>query len=158
MRRIAPWLPIAIALATLTVGAFHAALQTEPAPWLARWLGVLPHMIVLFGPVPYLVPMLLLEWAKSVRRRSAAPPVVGLGALALASPALAVAALWPLVVGVALLVDWRPVYWALMDHRMACVVVWSASVAAAVLWVVSAASRWVWWPRPVAVQSGGPYR
>jgi hypothetical protein len=116
-------------------------------------------MIVLFGPVPYLVPMLLLEWAKSVRRRSAAPPVVGRGAMAIASPALAVAALWPLVVGVALLLDWRPVYWALMDHRLACVVVWALSVAVTMAWVVGAASKWLWWPpRPVAVVGTPPYR
>jgi hypothetical protein len=150
MRRIAPWLPIAIALATLTVGALRAVAQENT---------LLPHVIVLFGPFPYVIPMLLLQWAKSVRRRSAAPPIVGRGALALASPALIVAALWPLGTGLALLVHCTPVAHALLaDHRLACVAMWAASVAATALWVVGAASRWLWWPRPVAVEGAGPYR
>jgi hypothetical protein len=158
MRRIAPWLPIAIALATLSVGALRAVAQeTTEGP--IQWHMFVPHMILVLGLVPYVIPMLLLAWAKSVRRRSAAPPVVGRGTLALALPALIVAALWPLGTGIALLVHCTPVARALLvDHRLACIAIWTASVAATALWVVGAASRWLWWPRPVAVEAAGPYR
>ena len=158
MRRIAPFLPIAIALATLAVGAIQAAVK-EPTEWAFNWIGLLPALIVFVGPIPYLIPILLLEWAKSVRRRSAAPPVVGRGATLLALPAITVAALWPLVTGLALLLHRTLVAHALLvDHRLACAAVWAVSVAVTATWDLAAACRWIRWARPVAVMGAGPYR
>ena len=58
-----------------------------------------------------------------------------------------------------LLVHCTPVAHALLvDHRLACVAVWAASVVATALWVVGSASRWLRWPRPVAVVGTPPYR
>lgn len=158
MRRIAPWLPVAMALATLTVGALQAVAQdtTEQAP---RWIVFLPHMIILFGPVPYLIPMLLLEWAKSVRRRSAAPPSIVRTAVVLALPALVMAVVWPLGLGIAFLVRATAVARALLvDHRLACIAVWATSVIVTAMWGARAAGRWIWWTRPAAVVRTGPYR
>lgn len=157
MRRIAPWLPIAIALATLTVGALQAVAQGTIGA--VNWPFFLPHVIVVFGPIPYVIPMLLLEWAKRVRRSSAAPPSVGRTAVALALPALVMAAVWPLGVGIALLVHGTPAARALLvDHRLACAAVWAVSVTVTMIWVARAAGRWIWWARPIAVVGTPPYR
>jgi hypothetical protein len=159
MRRIAPWLPIAIALATLTVGALQAVAQGTLDAAGRFPVTFLPHVIVLFGPVPYVTPMLLLEWAKSLRRRSAAPPSVGWTAVALALPALVVAAVWPLGTGIALLGHCTPMARALLvDYRLASVAVWAVSVAVTAIWTAGAAGRWLWWARPVAVVGTPPYR
>jgi hypothetical protein len=79
--------------------------------------------------------------------------------VALALPALVVAAAWPLVTGVALLVHCTPVARALLvDHRLACIAVWAASVTMTAIWTAGAAGRWLRWARPVAVVGTPPYR
>jgi hypothetical protein len=159
MRRIAPWLPIAIALATLTVGALQAVAQGAPDAAGRFPVFFLPHMIVLFGSVPYVIPMLLLAWAKSVRCRSGAPPWVGRTAVALALPALVVAVVWPLGTGIALLVHYARVAHALLvDYRLACIAAWAVSVAGSAIWVAVSAGHRNWWARPVAVGGMPPYR
>jgi len=161
MRRIAPWLPLAIVLATLVACTFRAMvrqqLSTEDVDGAVAW--GLPYACFYLYAVPYFVPMLLLEGAKSLRRRSAAPPAVASVAVVLALPALTVATLWPLGVGMALLLGSTPIARTMLaDHRLACAAVWGVSVAATMIWIVGAASRWLWWARPVAVEGAGPYR
>lgn len=148
MRRLAPWLPIVIALGTATV----VTAFSPTTPWalsVSIWVCV----------TPYLIPMLLLAGATGVRRRSAAPPWMWQVALALALPALFVAVLPPLVLAANSAFHLAPVTPIVGDDYAAAFInVWLASVAATALWVFAAACRWVWWPRPVAAVGTTPYR
>ncbi|HEX8793201.1 MAG TPA: hypothetical protein VF765_19795 [Polyangiaceae bacterium] len=150
-----------MALATLTLPMYRAgAVWTLKSCAVGAALLGVQYLVVPFYGAPCFIPMVLLEVANSVRRQSAAPPLVWRTAVILALPAFAIAVRWPLGIAARFAFDPRSSLALVMtvDHLSACVAIWTASVMATATWMLSAACRWVLWPRPVAVVASGPYR
>jgi hypothetical protein len=162
MRRLlAPWLPLAIALGALTFTTYRALnLRHIPHAGLSgAVLWSLPYVCVYSYALPYVVPMLLLWATRTVRRRSAAPPVVGWVALASAMPALIMAVWWPLDVARVFARDPQaPLVQAITIDNWMTVTIWFVSIVATAMWLFAAACRWFWFPRPVALVGSPPYR
>jgi hypothetical protein len=158
-RRLVPWVPFAVAVLALVVASYKA-MATEPEGGPLTKIAMvwwMPYVLVLAYGFVYGVPMLLLELARSVRRRSAAPPSVGRTAVALALPALVVAVVWPIGLAIAILFRWSAVAEFVFVHLHAWAL-WLLSVSATALWVAGAAIHWVWLARPVSVEGRPPYR
>jgi hypothetical protein len=158
-RRLVPWLPFAVAMVAL-VAAAYKAMATEPGGGALTKVAMVwwvPYVLVCAYGFVYVVPMLLLEWARSVRRRSAAPPSVGRTAVVLALPALVVAVVWPIGLAIAIFFRWAAMAEFVFMHLHG-VLVWALSVVATLLWVGGAAIHWVWLARPVSVEGRPPYR
>lgn len=161
MRRIAPWLPIAIALGAVTFTTFRAlALQgmrpesfSGAVVWMWAYAGLYSYA------VPYAIPLLLLDVMKNVRHQSAAPPVAGGVALISALPALLIAVWWPLDVARRFAIDpHTPLIHAVTIDNWVSISVWFASVVTTAAWLFAAACRWYWFPRPVVIVGTPPYR
>ena len=158
-RRLVPWVPFVVAMLALIAAAFKAvATEPEGGPLtkvaMVWWV---PYVLVFAYGFVYVVPMLLLEWARSVRRRSAAPPSVERTAVALALPALVVAVVWPIGLAIAIFFRWAAMAEFVFVHLHAWLF-WILSVAATALWVAGSAIHWVWLARPVSVEGKPPYR
>jgi len=159
-RRLVPWLPFAVTIVAL-VAAAYKAMATQPPEGgpltkvaMVWWV---PYVLAVAYGFVYGVPMLLLEWARSVRRRSAAPPSVGRTAVLLALPALVVAVVWPIGLALAIFFRWPAMAEFVFGHLHGFVV-WTLSVVATTLWVAGAAIHWIWLARPVSVEGQRPYR
>jgi len=158
-RRLVPWVPFAVATVAI-VAAAYKAMATEPEGGPLTKVAMIwwmPYVLVVAYGFVYGVPMLLLELARTVRRRSAAPPSVGRTAVALALPSLVVAVVWP--IGLALAIFLRCAAMAeFMFAHLHGLFVWFLSVTATALWVGGAAIHWIWLARPVSVEGRPPYR
>ena len=160
MRRLAPWLPFAVALVALVAAAYKAVATAPPEGGPLTKVAMVwwvPYVLVFAYGFVYVVPMLLLEWARSVRRRSAAPPSVGRTAVVLALPALVVAVVWPIGMALAIFCRWAAMAQFVFMHLHG-LLVWTLSVTATALWVAGAAIHWIWLARPVSVEGKPPYR
>jgi len=159
MRRVAPWLPLAIVLGALTFTTYRAVgLKQIPHESVAgALLWALPYVCVSLYALPYVLPILLLWATRRVRLRTAAPPVVGWVALASAMPALIIAVWWPLDVARVFARNPRaPLIVAMTVDNWMTVTIWFVSIGATATWLFAVACRWFWFPRPVAQPIGSP--
>lgn len=143
----------------LVAAAFKAAAGEPESPGdklaMIWWM---PYVLVGAYSFVYGVPMLLLEGARTVRRRSAAPPSVGRTAVALASPALVIGVVQPLGTAFAIFFRWPLLALVVLGDLPLVAGIWGLSVLATTLWVVGAAIHWIWLARPVSVEGTRPYR
>jgi hypothetical protein len=159
MRRLAPWLPFVVAMLVLIAAAFKAmAGDPESLGTKVAMIWWMPYVLVCAYGFVYAVPMLLLECARSVRRRSAAPPSVGRIAVALALPALFVGIVQPLGLAFAIFFRWTPMARAVIGDLPLVAGLWALSVLATALWVLGSAIHWIWLARPAEVEGTRPYR
>jgi hypothetical protein len=158
-RLLLPWVPFAVAMLAL-VAASYKAMAADPESPGAKLAMIwwMPYVLVGAYGFVYVVPMLLLEWARSVRRRSAAPPSVGRTAVALALPALFVGVVQPLGIAFAIFFRWTPLARVALGDLPLVAGIWGLSVLATGLWVLGAAIHWIWLARPASVEGTRPYR
>lgn len=158
-RRLLSWVPFAVAMLALVAAAYKtAASEPESASAKLAMMWWMPYVLVCAYGFVYIVPMLLLHGAGSVRRRSAAPPSVGRAALGLALPALVIGVVQP--IGIAFSIFFRSPSMArvVLGDLPLVATIWTLSVVATALWVVGAAIHWIWLARPVSFEGTPPYR
>lgn len=159
MRRLLPWVPFAVAMLAFVAAAYKAAAAEPEGPGAKlAMIWWMPYVLVGAYSFVYVVPMLLLECARSVRRRSAAPPSVARTAVALALPALLVGVVQPLGIAVGIFFRSPSAARVVLGDLPLVAGVWALSVVATALWVLGAAIHWIWLARPASVEGSRPYR